>query len=503
MLLAACQAAEPETAGTDEASFQSADVVRIAGGDWGYPQPFAHDPRGPGAYNTFLIFDSLLEKDETGLVPWLAESWELSADGTEYVFALRDDVTWHDGTPFTADDVVFSLDYYAEHQPVRADLVIDDAYLIADAEATGEYEVTITVTDPNVTNLERIGYTRIIPEHIWADVEDPATFTADEAFIGTGPFELDVYDQTQGAYRFTASETFWGPQQRVLAIEQVPVSDEAVAFEAGELDYAAVGVDAVDALLDEGVGTLQDLPYNGVRLMFDMTGDFADVEVRHAIAHAIDREGLLAAVARGAGQVGSTGYLPTGSRWAADDLPDYAYDPQLALDLLDGRELTATLNAAESDARVAEYVAEQLAAVGIRVDIVLSQTKANDAIIASGDYDLALHSVGGYGADPDYLREMYAGGELRSSVSSSGIVGYANPEFDELAARQLVAFDETERQELVDELQRILAEDLPVLTLYNKMSPRVYRTDVNDGWRFLYDHQWAHHAKLSYLLGEA
>jgi peptide/nickel transport system substrate-binding protein len=475
-------------------------TVRLAGSDWGYPQPFTHDPRKPGSYNTNLIFDSLLEKDEDGLIPWLATDWTVSDDGTVYTFELRDDVVWQDGEAFTAEDVEFSFDYYGEHSPVLASLEIDDAYVVASAEATTDDEVVVTVTEPNVIMLEALGFIRILPEHIWSGVDDPTAFTDDAAFVGTGPFRLDTFDSTQGAYRFTASDTFWGPTQKVEAIEQVPVEEEALAFKAGELDYAAVSYDVLDDLASgDGVATLTDKPYNGVRLMFNMTGPLGEVDLRHAIAYAIDQEGLIEVAARGAGIPGSAGYIPDGTSWSNPDTVEYGYDPDRAGELLAGETYRFTLHASQGDSRVAEYVAAQLEQIGITVEIIISELKANDEVIASGDYELALQSVGGYALDPDYLREVFTAAGSDLAILSSGIVGYQSDELDELAAAQLVEFDERARHDLIDQIQEILAVDLPVYTLFNKASPRVYRVDALDDWRFMYDHQWAHHAKLTYL----
>ncbi|UQT50546.1 ABC transporter substrate-binding protein [Flavonifractor plautii] len=83
------------------------------GTDWGVPNPYLHQSRGPGTAKMRLVYGSLLEKDETGDVPWLAERW--SMDGNDYTFTLFADAQFQDGAPLTTADVAFTLDYYQEH----------------------------------------------------------------------------------------------------------------------------------------------------------------------------------------------------------------------------------------------------------------------------------------------------------------------------------------------------------------------------------------------------
>ena len=106
---------------------QDAEIVlREAGGDFGYPNPFRHQNRGPGFFKMELIYDSLLEKDEKGLIPWLAKEWTVSEDGQTYTFTLVDNATWHDGKPLTAEDVAFTVKYfeaYHSYSGIYADRV--------------------------------------------------------------------------------------------------------------------------------------------------------------------------------------------------------------------------------------------------------------------------------------------------------------------------------------------------------------------------------------------
>ena len=95
------------------------DRLRLAGGDFGYPSPFAY-VRGPGIIQASYLFDTLLWPDSTGKpIPWLASKREHSADGKEWRFTLREGIKWHDGRPLTADDVVFSFNYLSREPGKR------------------------------------------------------------------------------------------------------------------------------------------------------------------------------------------------------------------------------------------------------------------------------------------------------------------------------------------------------------------------------------------------
>jgi peptide/nickel transport system substrate-binding protein len=184
------------------------EVIRLEGEDWGLPTPYAHYPRGPGGFKMCLIFDSLLERDEDGLIPWLAEQYEISADGKTYRFLLRKGVTWQDGTLFTPEDVKFTFEYATRHPMVWSYITGKDIEQVA---ITGEAEVTITVSTPSAPLLYNLGRIRILPKHIWENVDVPKEFTAPEALIGTGPYRLTDYSKEHGTYRgsIICTTTVW------------------------------------------------------------------------------------------------------------------------------------------------------------------------------------------------------------------------------------------------------------------------------------------------------
>ena len=258
------------------------EVIRLAGGDWGYPSPYAHYPRGPGGFKMALIFDSLLERGEKGLIPWLAESWQVQDQGRVYIFTLRQGVKWQDKKPLTPEDVAFTFAYAARH-PMTWSNVFD---AIQDVAVLDGRRVKVTLKHPAAAMLYRLGTTRILPKYIWETVEHPKRFTAPEAVIGTGPYRLTAYSREHGTYRFEAFEAFWGPKQRVKRLEFVPVSEPILAYERGEIDMIRVSPDLLPRYEnDPKHKVLKNPGFWGYRLLFNraLKGPLQNLAVRQAL----------------------------------------------------------------------------------------------------------------------------------------------------------------------------------------------------------------------------
>ncbi|UNC93927.1 diguanylate phosphodiesterase [Candidatus Contubernalis alkalaceticus] len=518
-LLVGCNGDTEGDATSNEAALENGEVetpkepviVILEGGDAGFPSPFGHLPRMRGTVMKY-VFDSLLEPDEDQCIPWLAEKWEISEDGKTHDITIREGVKWHDGEKMTANDVVFSFQYYLEHPPVFIGEVITQSGYIQEIEAVNDYQVKIVTSEPNSTFYCEAGMLRIIPEHIWKDVDDPYGFTDEGSVIGCGPFILTDYSKEHGTYRYEAFEDYWGPKQRVDVIEMVPVSDEILAFEGGDISIARITTDLLGRFENnEEFFILESPALAGTMISFNMNKNdlFKKKEFRQAFTYSIDKEDIIQKIQRGAAKPGSPGILPIDHQWYNSNLQKYDYNPEKALELLKEAGVEGSLSfellvSEGAEVRVGELLKEQLAKVNIDLTVVAVDNQSRDARANEGNYEIAILSMGAWGLDADYLRTRYYS-ELEEGAggSATGILGsdqgYVNPEVDRLCEDQLKETDREKRKQIIYNLQEVLAEDCPEIPLYNNYYIYVFRPDEYDGWTFMFDHAVMTHAKLSFL----
>jgi len=473
-----CAAPAPAgpTAGVDNPEANTVELT-LPGDDWGYPSPFTFYPRGPGYVQMSLLFDTLTWKDQEGVIPWLADEWDVSDDGTEWTFALRPGVTWHDGRSLTAEDVAFSFEYFSAHRAsLKWSWPVDR---IAGAEVVGEGTVKIRLTDPVASCHEVLmGSLPIIPRHVWEDVDDPARFSSEAAVVGSGPFRLVEYNKEQGRYVYAANPDYFRGRPAVDPLLFVRVENQALALQTDMTDYASFWGKEIAAVQefddDPDYGIIEGPSYWVLQLIFNTARPpFDDVRVRQAVAQAIDREEIVEQVTHGGAIVASPGILPPQSEWHRPDLSAPAHDPAAArrtLEALGLLDLQPTLITTADFAREAELIEAQLAQVGLQVVVQSSDTGTVDALLREGNFDLAINGHGGL-ANPAIL-------ESPTWPANS----YHNETYDRLYQEQAGSVDDAARRELVWQLQEIIAEELPVLTLWHPRMWTVYDPARLDTW---------------------
>jgi peptide/nickel transport system substrate-binding protein len=466
-------------------------VLRLAANTQGggYPTPYAAI-RGPGRLMTTFMFDSLAYPDVTGQPrPWLATSWESSADGMTWTFHLNENATWTDGQPLTADDVVFTFDYNLTGPGAETGVAQGVTY-IDSVTAPDPATVVIKLNSVRPSFLSDItgpfGFA-VMPQHIWASVTDPAHFQGDQAVIGSGPYLLREFDQTTNSFDLVANNDFYLGQPVVQELQIIPVGDPLLALQQGELSAASSGNAAIpQSQFDQLSQQFQLLTAPGEfneALFFNLAAGFPydDVRFRQAVAYALDRQDMLDRLVGGRGVPGSAGGLGPANPFLNESLPDYAFDlakagamlDQVGLmdkdgdgtrDLSDGSGFTIPLLTSASDNAQAGLVQEYLRATGLAVEITSVDQPTSDARDTAGDYQMAIVHFGGLSGDASGLISRFA--STSKSQSFTRVYGYKNEQFDELAAEQATILDPARRKELVDQMQQILASDLPQLSLY-------------------------------------
>ena len=503
-LCAGCTASPPSS--TPSNSQYSVSTLKLEGGtDWGAPNPFLCQSRGPGTAKMKLVYGSLLEKDEEGDVSWLAESW--TVDGSDYTFTLFETATFQDGEPLTAQDVAFTLDYYREHPPVSNPLGVGEDFLVDHYTVVDDHTITLTVDEPDADTLSNLGSFVILPQHIWSKVEDPYSYTGEGYLVGSGAFSCTQYDGATGLYEFTAYEGWCNGTQGTEKIQFIPVSDPLLAFDAGELDITSLPADLKDSYLsDPNISLVDKANDMGYKLLinYEACPQFLDLTYRQAVYAAIDRQSVVDNVFRGAGTVGSAGYVPQGSIFYNEDVVQYDYDPQKAQEVLGGQNLSVTLLCGNSadDLAIAEIIKNGLTQAGMTVSVTAYDSATRDDTINQGSYEFALVGNGGWGNNPPtYMRTLFSDVSKFSGTNphSMGAIGYSHEEMTRLAEGQQYETDFDQRLAMFQELELLVSQEIPILVIANQSTYSMYRKDYYDGWMKTYAYQQAEQNRLSYM----
>jgi peptide/nickel transport system substrate-binding protein len=442
-------------------------------GDWGFPSPMSHNPRGPGYLRVSFLFDTLIWKDAHGFVPALARRWEYRPAPPTYTFHLHPSAVWHDGRPLTASDVAFTIDYLKRHPHPWVDV-----RPIRQVEVAGPHTVRLVLDRPYAPFLEEIAGTMfILPWHIWQDIQDPARFQEPRATVGSGPYKLAEYRREHGLYRFVAFEQYYRGKPVVPELSFVHVGNELLALKGKAVQAAAIPPEAASELKALGFTVASQPHFWCLKLLFNH-GRFPMQELafRRAVARAVDLRDLVSQTVRGHGLPASPGLLPPDSPWYHPPATQYLFDPRASRELLaslgyrptpegwerHGQTLDLELLTVPGYARVAEYLKKSLQEIGLRVRLRQVDYTVLDQRVKAQNFDLALSGHGGLGGDPKIINDVVAG-----PFAAEFLGGYRLPlELARLLTDQLLTLDVAQRRQLVARIQEWLARELPTLPLY-------------------------------------
>lgn len=431
----------------------------------------------PNLYNRLVMLDT-----DSRVLPDLAESWAVGKGGTEYTFRLREAVRWHDGHPFSAADVKWTLENLARRPSLSG-----AARRIAAVETPDARTVVVRLREPWAPFLAVIGNYGTFILHRPHSLEE-AVPRAHQP-IGTGPFKLLAWDEGRRIV-LGANLDFFRPGPFLDRVVYVFESDPRRGPErlaAGEVDYLATRppLSLLPSLSRNPELRVETSPGDGqYSLVFNLRRrPFRDLRVRQAVNHAIDRPALLARALYGYGTPGLGFYTPAVA-WAfnpAARVPEP--NPDRARALLDEAGLRPDSRGVRFEAEllcpsfspypdVARVVADQLAAVGIAIrSRKVSPREWIAAVVQRHDFDLVLMG-GSLAPDPEILNLRFG------SRSPTPVTGYENPEFDAAVAEGARGVDASQRARAYFRAQEILARDLPMAPLADGAGVTVFRRGI-------------------------
>ena len=438
-----------------------------------------------------LIYSGLINHDkDTNIIPDLAESWDLASDCREVTLRLRKNVRWHDGKPFTADDVVFT--YQLMTHPKTPSPYKDDFEDVASVDITAPFTVRVRYKQPFANALYIWGQW-MLPKHLLEKYmqegklkEAPQNFSSP---VGTGPYRF-LEMRSGEKIVVVANPDYYAGRPNISRVVYRVIPSQATIF----LELKAKGVDQAD-LTALQYQRQTDYPafksaYNKFRYaanVYTYLGlnhtdpRFADKRVRQAFAHAINKRDLIEGVRLGLAREATGPYKP--GTWVYNpNVRTYPYDPARARKLLaeagwtgknaegllmkDGRPFTFDLlisQGSDEGKKIAEIIQAQLREVGVGVELRVLEWAAllKDHIKKRQFAAAAL--AWGVGLDPDQYSIWHSS---QVGPDEFNFVSYKNPEVDSLLERGRRTCRQADRKKIYDRLQEILAEEEPLVFLY-------------------------------------
>ncbi len=438
-----------------------------------------------------LTHMALVKQDENGdLKPFMAESFE-TKDNKTWTFQLRKGLTWHDGEPVTAQDVKFTAELQNTF-PNYTIRVVDDQ--------TVEF---VSETENARLPIDLVTF-RILPEHIFKDVTDLETFTDEKSAIGNGPYEFVKFDESAGTLEFKAYENYIDGKPNVdkIIVKLYANTDTLyMALEKGEIDmvyFYANGIDANEAKKLESNKdiTLQVVPDTGITLMYFNTQaePVNNADIRKGIAYAIDYEQMAKLFGTEYATTGNFGIIPKGSF-------GYIDTEKLTRDIEKSKQYLEQAGAKDSDqdgileyngkdleleilvrtdkptyARMAELITSNLKEVGIQVVQKSVDTAQFRTISEQERGHVAMLTR----ATPwGMVMKQGAGVPYMDSRSKTGMANVNDSAFQELADKMGTS-NSDEYADLVADVQRYYAENVPAIPMYWDQFIQAYNSDFHD-----------------------
>lgn len=445
----------------------------------------------------FNIFDRLVDVEvgtdgNSKIVPSLAESWDISDDGLEYTFHLRQGVKFHNGNDFTAEDVAYTFHRmltveggvnteFIDQIKGADELLAGETDTLEGVEVVDDYTIKVTLKEPFAGFLASISSPGVSIYDSEATEAAGDQFGMDPAVtVGTGPFEFSSWSFNNQLV-LTRNEDYWKGASGLpgVVIKIIPDTEtQSMMFESGELDildldYAA---DSVDRFTETYPDQIVQGPRVGI-VYFTMNFNkepFQDVRVRKAVQMSIDRQAILDALYGGRGQV-EQGIFPHGLIGFNPDQEEIKYDPEAAKALLaeagyaDGfdMEIAADSSASDTMTMALEIVSDQLAEVGIRAEIKNYDESTWLETRKSGELGSFMSTWSADYNDPDNFIYTFFGNEEKTRIRS---INYPDTEVMERVAKARTLVNEDERLAEYKALEeKLIHEDAAWVPMFSRL----------------------------------
>lgn len=414
-----------------------------------------------------LLFDGLTDHTEDQqIIPGLAASWVYDESTLTYTFHLREDVQWHDGEDFTAEDVQFTID--AIMNPANVSEISSNYEDIKEMTIINDYTITFTLKNQNIAFLEYMSIP-ILPKHL-LEGEDMQESKYFKFPIGTGPYMMEEWDEGQSVVLGKNKTYYKGSPKIDTVVFKITEDDnvQSLQLKAGELDLALVTPTLAQQFKEDNnfaVHTMETADYRGILYNFNRHFWQENRELIKAISYAFDRQAMVNTVLLGAGEV-AYGPLQK-NRYNYEAIEKYTYNPGKAKELIEaqgwkmnkdgfyekeGERLQFELTANENEQEridLANIAAQQLKEIGV---------DCNVNVTSNIDWENQDAYLIGWGSPYDADDHTY---KVFGTEKGSNYSYYSNNEVDQYLTLARQTADEVKRATYYEKFQQALAEDPP------------------------------------------
>lgn len=468
-----------------------------------------------GALYEPLFFMNNLKDDPTQLEPLMGESYTISDDAKTIDVKIREGEKWSDGEPYTAEDVAYTFNL------VDSNASLNTSGFAGTAEALSDTEVRITLDKPESVNaLSYLSGTMIVPKHIWENIDDPVTYTNEDA-VGSGPFTVEGGNFSPTAYTFMKNPYYWEDgKPEVDGVRYVLITGGTQASQnaltGGDVDWMSAIFPNMDQVLSgyPDIATV-DVPSSQMAFMtcsnadLGCTGPITDPAVRKAIYYALDRDQInkLALNDQYSELVGSLYPYGQFTKYMSEDVPDSPIPGEARVDEAtkiledagytkgddgiyqkDGVKLSIAV-AVQSDysdwINTINVAAQQLKEAGIEIHADQMSSNEWTQAMQQGEFEMSVYGLWVAGAEPWMFYNQFYATNSTAPVGESAWPNYArysNQTVDDALNVINGTTDVNVKTEEYEKIQNQVFQDMPYIPILRQSGLTEMWTDKVTGW---------------------